>query len=363
MVVTENENQQGMRYGGPDYQGSNQTAVGDHRGGNYGLRNDFKGNSSYFEKQVPHKDIHLREKSMSNERNSAKGLSSDRHEDILPQKDSGTELSNTELNKDGQPGPNDANLIDKDQSQESVGHNEGDKALPGSQLGPDVSNKERLEPNNGEEDRGSNSEDIRDQNFHQYPGDPSLYRERMGPPDVERDWQRAGRERPLDERYENHEGGIGRRTFEDYDRPAFRDDYGRPPLKDDPERLPLRDEPYRYPPGDEASRYGPRQDDLRTRDERSRYPRDYARGVSPPRWETFHDQFEFERRYRDWEKQHFPIDDPTREWEYELRRRELLGATIPPPRLPERDYPPRDYYPYGRPGKDLISLYHSHLNM
>eukprot|EP00795_Rhopilema_esculentum_P013585 gene13585-4478_t len=349
MVVTENKNQQMMRYGHSDYQGSNQTPVGDHRGGNYGLRNDFKGNSSYPEKQVPHKDIHLREKNMANERYSANRLSSDRPEDIIPQKGSGTELSNTESNKDGQQGTNDANMIDKDQSRESVVHNEGDKVLPGSQLGSDVLNEERLEPNNREEDRGSNVEDTRGQSFHQYQGDRSQYRERMGPQDEERDWQRAGRERPLDERYEDYDGGVGSRTFEDYDRPAFKDDYCRPPLKDDPERLPLRDEPYRYPPGEEASRYGPRQDDSRMRDERSRYPRVYARGVSPPRWESFHDQFEFERRYRDWEKQHFPIDDPTREWEYELRRRELLGATIPPPRLHERDYPPRDYYPYGRP--------------
>ena len=89
------------------------------------------------------------------------------------------------------------------------------------------------------------------------------------------------------------------------------------------------------------------------------------RGTSPPRRESFREQLVFEKRYRNWEKDNFPIDDPTREWEYELRRRQLLGREDAerlrklesqqrtgrdpqgyPPRdgmsRDNRDYPPRD---------------------
>ena len=128
-----------------------------------------------------------------------------------------------------------------------------------------------------------------------------------------------------------------------------RDDFGRLPARDEYDRLPPRDNYDRLPPRDERDRFPPRDD--RYGEESGRLPRrDSAawphmreeigrlsprrgmhRSISPPRRESFREQLEFDRRYRDWEKQHFPVDDPTREWEYEMRRRELLGMPDPAP--------------------------------
>ena len=149
---------------------------------------------------------------------------------------------------------------------------------------------------------------------------------------------------------------------EDYDR---RSAYHRTPSRDEWRRQPMRGEigrPFargdveRYPPGGDPPRFDER--DFYSRDYPARAPfrdelnqfRELNRPASPPRRESFREQIEFEKRYRDWERQHFPIDDPTREWEYELRRRELLGASQAAADAaasagyeltdPQRDYPP-----------------------
>ena len=80
---------------------------------------------------------------------------------------------------------------------------------------------------------------------------------------------------------------------------------------------PVRPGDRRDPPNRNRSpprEYERRQGDY---DYRPRSPEDRARRV--PRFD------DFEERYRNWEKEQFPVSDPTREWEYEMRRRELLG--------------------------------------
>lgn len=122
------------------------------------------------------------------------------------------------------------------------------------------------------------------------------------------------------------------------DRGPIRGDPGRSSVEPDPLRaaergLPSRDYPERALLREEPSRLG-----------------ESNRPASPPRQESFREQLEFEKRYRDWERQHFPIDDPTREWEYELRRRELLGESLAPPNRTVSDGPTRNVHSYEREG-------------
>ena len=144
---------------------------------------------------------------------------------------------------------------------------------------------------------------------------------------------------------EGYLGGSG------FPRAPMRDEFGRLPVRDELERPPLRDEPSRYPLNSDQRDYPPRDYSARPplRNDESRFE-ELGRPASPPRRESFREQIKFERRYRDWDREHFPIDDPTREWEFELRRRELLGA-IPPAAGYAGGNPPRDYAPYEREGK------------
>ena len=181
--------------------------------------------------------------------------------------------------------------------------------------------------------------------------------------DRESDWAHM-QARSRDYEDQNYQDRRMQATDEDYD---GRSGYYRDSARDEWERLPARDDFARPLSRDDSGRYArggdvPRHDD---RDHLRDYPARAAfrdrppsfgelhRPVSPPRRESFREQVKFERRYRDWERQHFPIDDPTREWEFELRRRELLGASQTPP--VSAGYrsadPPRDYPPYEREGK------------
>ena len=109
-----------------------------------------------------------------------------------------------------------------------------------------------------------------------------------------------------------------------------RDEWGRPPERHDVAGEYAREDTGRYPMRGDTSNYDDR--DYQFRDYPARVPlrdrqppfREFDRPASPPRRESFREQIDFERRYRDWERQHFPVDDPTREWEFEVRRRVLL---------------------------------------
>ena len=117
---------------------------------------------------------------------------------------------------------------------------------------------------------------------------------------------------------------------EPYHTIPVRDEWGRHPERYDVAGQHARDGSGRYPMRGDAFGYDER--DYQFRDHAARVPfrdhqppfREFIRPPSPPRRESFREQIDFERRYRDWERQHFPIDDPTREWEFEVRRRELL---------------------------------------
>ena len=175
-----------------------------------------------------------------------------------------------------------------------------------------------------------------------------------------------------DDADQNYQDGRMLAADEDYDRRSpyhkvsARDEWGRLPGRDDITRPITRDDYGRYPRGEDASRYDDREYHLRDYPARAalrdRPPSlgESQRPVSPPRRESFREQVQFERRYRDWERQHFPIDDPTREWEFELRRRELLGsskAAAVSAGYRNAD-PPRDYPPYEREGKHNDSYFH-----
>lgn len=230
-----------------------------------------------------------------------------------------------------------------------------------------TANKDRVESRDMEQPRQYSYEDTMSASAR----DDYWERDRYGQEGSERraqfydrgaDWYRK-QERGAD--YDNssfqHDQGedVRRRDEQQYgigtDYPEMRDNFARMPMKDVYDRPPMRDDPGRYPHGIERDHedYLPRDYSVEPpfRDEHPRVGEWRGRShrpVSPPRRESFREQLEFEKRYRDWERQHFPIDDPTREWEYELRRRELLGASVAAANRPVPDYPPREYDPYER---------------